>query len=107
MSEELLEELRLEGLKSARLEDVVAKLMDELRAAKLHAAAAAAGPCLPAIDALGAVAQRAEAALGANAAAVHALEVTVRKGLDTALGRIVAEQQIDASIGSAQSAHRD
>ena len=40
----LVEELRLEGAKSARLEKIISKLMGELRAAKLHAAAAGGGP---------------------------------------------------------------
>ena len=52
-----------------------------------------------AIDALVSLSQRLEASLESNAAAVSALDVTVRKGLDAALGRIAAEQHVDASIG--------
>ena len=39
----LVEELRLESAKSARLEKIISKLMGELRAAKLHAAATGGG----------------------------------------------------------------
>ena len=100
MGEALLEELRLEGLKSERLERVIAKLMGELRAAKLHAAAVGV-QVRPALDALSSVAERVEAALATTAASVGALDVTVRRGLDAALGRIAAEQQVGASIRGA------
>jgi len=100
----LVEELRLEGAKSARLEKIISKLMGELRAAKLHAAAAGGGP--RALGAFEAATTRLEAQLRDNATSVGALEVTLRKGLETVAERLsaVAGAVKSAAVGRASSA---
>ena len=100
----LVEELRLEGSKSARLEKIISKLMGELRAAKLHAAAAGSGP--RALSAFESAATRLEGQLRDNATSVSALEVTLCKGLETVAERLSAVACADKSVsgGRASSA---
>lgn len=84
----LLEELRLEGAKSARLEKIISKLMVELRAAKLHAAARGSGRV--AIGTFHAIGGRLETALRENVAAVESLDANLRDRLDVAGERLAA-----------------
>lgn len=102
----LVEELRLESAKSARLEKIISKLMGELRAAKLHAAATGGGQ--RALLAFEAAAARLEAQLRDNATSVGALEVTLRKGLETVAERLSAVACVDksATAGRASSSSR-
>ena len=84
----LVEELRLEGAKSARLERIIGKLMAELRAAKLHAAGA--GGAQRSMAAFDTVAERLEAQLRDHSHSMIALEGSMHRGLEVVSERLSA-----------------
>ena len=94
----LLDELRLESLKSTRLEKIISKLMTELRAAKLQAASAGCGKA--ALTSFESISSRLEAQLRDNATAVGVVEVTLRKGLETVAERLAAVSAADKTASA-------
>ena len=83
----LLEELRLEGAKSQRLEKIISRLMSELRTSKVEAAAGGGGG-RAALASFTAIGERVEGLLRDNAFAFANLNCTLRKGLDSAAERV-------------------
>lgn len=98
----LLEELRLEGAKSHRLERIISKLMSELRNAKLHAASGHATKISRASFADAGT--RLQAALADNAAGLRVLDGTLRTGLDAAAARLRALEGTASAAGSSSTA---
>jgi hypothetical protein len=94
----LLDELRLEALKSARLEKIISNLMVKLRTAKLSEVANGDGA--NARVAFCAAAERLELALQDNERSLQALDGTMRLGLETVAERAAAERHVEASLSA-------
>ena len=84
----LLDELRLEGAKSHRLEKIISRLMGELRAAKLKEAIGDGGK--GALASCGAIATRVDGALRDHARSLSAVDATLKGGLNAAVDRLRA-----------------
>ena len=84
----LLEELRLEGAKSHRLEKIISRLMGELRTAKLKEAIGDEGK--GALASFGAIAAKIEGALRDNAKGLSIVDSTLKSRFDAAIDQLRA-----------------
>jgi hypothetical protein len=82
----LLDELRMQSAKSARLEKIISRLMGELRAAKLHAVGSGAGQA--ALASFDAATCRLEAAMRDTASSVDGIDGTLRAGFEAVAERL-------------------